>query len=68
MKRRDGRPTRPITAADLREQRKMLLEGGSWEEQEEIPARPWSPEIEWRCERVRRELEEQDWLAERMLP
>lgn len=57
------RPRREYTDADRLFLRRLLLEGGDWDEQYQVPPRPWSKENERFCEDVRQELEKEDWAA-----
>jgi hypothetical protein len=58
-------PRRTYTDADLRRQQAILLYGGNWDDQYDIPARPWSQATEQFCEAVGRDLELEDWWVAR---
>ncbi|MFH8483162.1 hypothetical protein [Streptomyces sp. NPDC018055] len=56
---------RPYTDADYRRQREMMNDPrATWDEQYDIPPRPWHPRLEAHCEDVRLQLEAEDYEAE----
>ncbi|MDQ1041480.1 hypothetical protein QFZ75_007982 [Streptomyces sp. V3I8] len=59
-----ARSLRAFTDADLRRQRNMLLNGCRWDEQYEIPPRPWSPATERASEQIRMQHDAEDWNLE----
>ncbi|THA72475.1 hypothetical protein E6R60_26455 [Streptomyces sp. A0642] len=60
------RVVRPYTDKDYRQQRMLMVHGGAPEEQERIPARPWSPQSEVECREARLQNELDDYEAEQL--
>jgi hypothetical protein len=58
-------PNLPFTDADYQQQRKVLLYGGEWDDQYDIPTRPWSSAHERYCEEARLAAEAEDWEVAR---
>lgn len=55
---------RPFNEDDLRWQRQLLTDGVFWQDQYAVPPRPWSWRSEAWCDRIRLEIDADDFELE----